>query len=359
MMFGRNGLWAALFTAWFGGVVLGATPQTWELKGGRWVQANAEDTAATKPATVAATQPTGPDLALDDAQEMLGRRDAETARKVLLGWLKNHSQKETPNRDRAVYLLAEAYYQIGDRERAFYHCDEVMDTYPDSGLFYKALEMQYKIADGYLKGYKKKFLGMPILGMEDEAIEMLFRIQQRSPGSPLAERALLRTADYYYATSEFDLASDAYAAYVRSYPRSPLVPKVRLRQAFSALAQFRGLRFDATPLMNARAQLVDVINTYPELADEENLKAVVGRIDASFAQKILSTAEFYKKTNAYRAAAYHYRFLIKTYPDSPEAEYASRQIALLPAEARKAPEPPVGGAYSPATKPAVVEEPEK
>jgi outer membrane assembly lipoprotein YfiO len=327
-----------------------AAPQSWELKGGRWVQIGTDD-ATYRPATTEVVA----DATLDQAEDLLARRDLETARKLLLAWFKSHPQKEAANRDRGVYLLAQVYFDLGDRVRSFYHCDELMDSYPDSGLFYKALELQYRIADAYLKGFKNKFLGLPVLAMEDEAIEMLFRIQQRSPGSPIAERALLRTADYYYATSEFDLASDAYGAYVESYPRSPLVPKVRLRQAFSSLAQFRGLRFDATPLIDARAQLMDVISAYPNLAEEENLKAVVGRIDSSFAQKVYTTARFYQRTNAYKAAAYQYRFLIKTYPDTPEADSAAKQLALLPPEALQTPEPPAVGTYSPATKPAAVE----
>ena len=46
---------------------------------------------------------------------------------------------------------------------------------------------------------------------------------------------MLRAAD-------FDLAADVYAAFVKQYPRSPEVPRVRLRQAFSYYAQFRGLK---------------------------------------------------------------------------------------------------------------------
>ena len=61
-------------------------------------------------------------------------------------------------------------------------------------------------------------LGVPVLPAEDEAVEMLFRIQQRSPGSPLAERSLLRTADYYYANADYDLAHDAYEFYVQAVP---------------------------------------------------------------------------------------------------------------------------------------------
>src|SRR5437762_2932300 len=84
----------------------------------------------------------------------------------------------------------------------------------------------------------------PVLDRTDEAIEMLWRVQQRSPGSPLAEQALKRTADFFYRDGQFDLSAAVYGVYIERYPRSPLVPEVRLKQAYSNLAQMRGLRFD-------------------------------------------------------------------------------------------------------------------
>jgi outer membrane protein assembly factor BamD (BamD/ComL family) len=337
MLDGFRRFWPVVGVCLLVGQSLGA-PQSWELQDGRW----------TPLTTQASTRPVS-DPTLDRAEELLASRQHNAARSLLLRWIK--LDKGSPLRDRAIFLLAEVYYQDGDRIRSFYHLDELMDTFPDSPLFYRALEMQYRIADAYLKGYKIKFLGMPIIGAEDEAIEMLYRIQQRSPGSPLAERSLLRTADYYYANSEFDLAGDAYASYTRSYPRSPLIPKVRLREAFSSLARFRGLRFDATPLIDARAQLVDIINAYPELAKEENLPTILDRIDSSFAHKIYVTAEFYRRTKDLKTAAYNYRFLIKTYPRSPEATLAEAQLKRLPPSALEIPEPPAINAYAPATQP--------
>jgi outer membrane protein assembly factor BamD (BamD/ComL family) len=248
--------------------------------------------------------------------------------------------------------MADALYRYGDRLRAFYYLDELLENYPDSHYFYTALEKQFDIADGYLGGYKRRLLYMPILDAQDEGVEMMYRIQQRSPGSQMAERALLRTADYYYADSQFDLAGDAYAAYARNYARSPVIPKVRLRQAFSSLAQFRGLRYDPSPLIDARAQLVDISHAYPQLAAEENVDSVVDRIDATFARKLDLTADFYKRTHVPRASVYTYRYLVETYPNSPEADHARVQIAKLPAPALAAPAPPAGTGYEPTTRPA-------
>ena len=87
--------------------------------------------------------------------------------------------------------MADNLYRADDWIKSFYYLDELLDKYPESSLFYPALNLQYQIADGFLNGHLRKFLGMHILSAEEEAIEMLFRIQQRSPGSELAEKCLL------------------------------------------------------------------------------------------------------------------------------------------------------------------------
>jgi outer membrane assembly lipoprotein YfiO len=226
-----------------------------------------------------------------------------------------------------------------------------MDEMPESRLFSLALDKQYQIADAYLKGYKSRFLYMAVISREDEAIEMLYRIQQRSPGSTLADRALLRTADYYYENADYDLAADAYAAYAKSYPRSPKVPQVKLKQAFANLAQFRGLRFDGTPVVDARAQLTEIIATYPQLAEEQNLREIIDRIDTSFARKLYVTADFYRRTNSPIAAVYTYRFLISAYPDSAEAATAKDDLAKMPQWALESAPPGKGPIGLPSTQP--------
>ena len=295
------------------------TPPTWELRdGGRWQLA---DPSAQAPLQ----EPT-----LDRVEEMLRNRQGGAAKKLVINWIKRN--KDSPVRDRAVFLLGQANFLLNKRINAFYNYDEVLDLYPASRYFYPALARQYDIADAYLSGYRDRFLGIPLFDGTTEATEMLFRIQSRAPGSPLAEKALLRTADYYYADAEYDLAEDAYAQYVRSYPRSPYLPRVRLRQAFSALAQFRGILFDATPVIDARQQLVNLSEDYPQLAREENVPALLARIDAALSRKLLATADFYRRTNKPTASAYHYRYLVQKFPQSPEAQTARERLARLPAD---------------------------
>lgn len=288
---------------------------------------------ATAPGTALAPDPT-----LDRVEALLAGHRTRAAHDLISPWLKSHPR--AADRDRGLYLLAQVYFQSGDRVRSFYHLDELLDNYPASKLFFPALQLQYDIADAYLGGYTDTFLGLPVVSMEEEGIEMLFRIQERSPGSPVAERSLRRSADYYFNTSQFDLAGDAYEAFLRMYPRSPDAPQVRLRQAFSSLARFRGPRFDATPLIDARAQFKAVQSQYPELAAEANVPQWIDHIDSDLARKAYITADFYKRTGKTRGAVYMYRYVVQTYPNSREAGLARAQLSRMPAWALDEPAPP-------------------
>jgi outer membrane assembly lipoprotein YfiO len=279
-----------------------------------------------------------PDSTLDLVERLVDAHRIEDAHELLTPWLKVNLK--APDRDRGLFLLAVIYFEQDDRLVAFYHLDELMDKYPSSRFFALALQKQYDIADAFLSGYKRRFLGLHILSAEEEGIEMLYRVQERSPGSAIAERALLRTADYYFRTSQFDLAADAYGAFARAYPRSPDVSYVKLREAFSSLAQFRGVRYDATPLLDARSQFLEVLDKYPDLAAEENVKDRIERIDNTLADKLYITGEFYVRTHKPAAAAYVYRYMLQRYPQAPVANTVRVALARLPAEALNTAPPP-------------------
>lgn len=306
--------------------------------------------ASAQTTAVASAEPTHE---LVRAEQLLKEGKWKEAHDLIVPWL--HDYPKSPERDRGLYLLAEVYYQNGDRIRAFYHLDELMDNFPESKLFFTALELQYRIADSYLNGFKETFLGMRIVPQYEEAIEMLYRIQERSPGSPLAEKALKRTADYYFNNSEFDLAGDAYGAFIRIYPRSPEIPQVRLREAFSSLAQFRGPQFDATPLIDARARFKEIQARYPDLAADANVAGWIERIDADLAHKAYLKGDFYRRTNQPHGAAFQFRYVIQTYPASKDADLARRALAALPKAVLSDPPPPPSNPESAATQPTAPE----
>ena len=318
-----------------------ATGPAAEFRDGHW-----------QPIEPAAPAAPAADPTLDHVQDLLNAHDGEAALAVALQWVKTHADKATPQRDRGLYLTAQALVLTDDWVKAYYYLDELMDEYAASKLFGPALETQYHIADGFLTGHKLRALGLPLLPATDYGVEILFRLQQRSPGSPLAERALLRSADYYYADQDYDLAGDAYDFYIKQYPRSERVPQVKLRAAFAQLAQFRGPRYDATPMLNARTKLADFAVAYPALAKEENVPGILAKIDDELAVKLYLTADFYRRTGASDGAVYVYRYLLLTYPHSSPAADARDALSAMPASSLAKPSPQAGRSYVPPSTPA-------
>ncbi|HZK80999.1 MAG TPA: outer membrane protein assembly factor BamD [Humisphaera sp.] len=296
------------------------------------------------------TQPkptTGPSANpwLDRAQRLIDARQYQQVHDDVLCWLLRNPK--ATDRDRGILLLAQAYFALGDRLWCFFQCDELIENFPDSKLFFPALELQYRVADAYLSGYKKKFLGLHIVPMEDAGVEMLFRIQQRAPGSPIAEKSLLRTADYYYRASFFDLAADAYGAYLRIYPRSPATAQVRLRQAYSNLAQFHGPAYDSTPLLDARTQFMEIQSLTPDLARESGVQRFIDQIEDHLAAKIRVDAEYYSRVHQPKAAVFLYRSLLQRYPNTHDAKAVRVILAKMPASALSDPWPPISSGQLP------------
>src|SRR5690606_36871831 len=131
---------------------------------------------------------------------------------------------------------------------------------------------------------------------------MLYRIRERAPGSPLAEAALLRTADHYHERRRWALAAMAYSAFVEAYPGHPEVTLLRLKQSSANLQSFHNLAYDPTPLLDGRAVLLDLVDNTrdPELMDR--IALAVSDIDQLLQDKLVREAGLYRRIGKPEAA---------------------------------------------------------
>lgn len=264
------------------------------------------------------------DESLQQARTQVTRGRGEPAFDELVTWMQaNTSAAEAY--DQALYLAALALIEDGQRIKAFYYLEELLDNHPASAYYQPAVRLQYDVARSYLEGNADRFLIFPERHY-DEAIEMLFRVQLRLPGSELAENALLRTAEFYFDRGDFDFAEDAYFVFIDRFPRSPHVPVARLKQAFSNLKQYEGPAYDPTPLIDARTQLAQFQADYPQLAREQNLNQLFDWIDEQFARKLLIQASFYSRTHRPESANLLLASVVKNYPGTTASEAARQRL---------------------------------
>jgi len=311
----RAAAWAVstLLAASFAGVA--SAQQEYRLgDDGQWARTNEVD-------------PTSPEGRLAEAKRTLAEGDASRAQNLASKWIERYPDHG---------LIAEAYLVRADALRAqsdeyeaLFDYEYIARTYSGSETFVTALEREQEIAEQYAAGMNRKLWGLRIAPADDEAEELFIRVQERLPGSRLAERAGMALADFYFDRREMNLATEAYALFIQNYPHSDQVTKARKRLIYSHLARFKGPRYDATSLYEARASLEELEAVEPITAQQVGAEALLTRINESDAEKMLVTAQWYERTGDLVAAEFTIRRLIGRYPDTAAAMSAARLADAL------------------------------
>ena len=260
----------------------------------------------------AAPDPGSPEDRLNQARRALARNEFDRAQEIADEWIKRHPNH--PLMPDAYLIRGDAKTGQNDEYKALYDYEFLIRAYPGSEAFITALERELQIATQYAAGQRRKLWGMRIAGTSSDAEEMLIRIQERLPGSRLAELAGMELADFYFRRRDMTLAADAYDLFIENYPKSNMVSKARRRLIYAHLAAFKGPQFDSTGLRDAAARLRELQMVEPVTAETIGAKAIHARIDESHAQKLLITAAWYLKTNDPIAAERSIRRLVTRYP---------------------------------------------
>jgi outer membrane assembly lipoprotein YfiO len=252
------------------------------------------------------------------------------------------SRPLSPLRAEALLVRADALYALDDEYNALFDYEEICRRYAGSEVFVTALEREFEIAKMYAAGRKRKFFGtFRIVSTYEDAQELLIRIQERLPGSELAERAGLELADFYFNNRELTLAAEAYDLFLENYPKSQHVTKAQLRLIYSYIAAFKGPSYDLTGLLEAKSRLRSLQVTDPALSQQIGADAILVRVYESEATKLLTTADWYWKTGDAISAELFLRRIVKQYPDSVACLDALR---VIPEVLAKLPESVVRGA---------------
>lgn len=277
--------------------------------------------------------PGSPEGQLAEARRALAEDDPRRAENLTTRWIEQHTRHP---------LLPEAYLIRGDAKmaqrnfyKALFDYEYVARVYPGSEAFVTALEREYEIAEMFAYGMKRKLWGMRIVNASEEAQEILIRIQERIPGSRLAEKAGMELADFYFRRGQMSLAAEAYDLFVENYPRSEHVSKARRRLIYANLASYKGPEFDAAGLIEARFRLQELKQEEPATAEEIGADALLSGIREAEAQKLLENARWYWRKKNVIATEFTIRRLVKRYPNTAAARDALR---FVPRVLRQLPE---------------------
>lgn len=252
----------------------------------------------------------------------------KAARKLLEDWLEQNAGDERYYE--AMYLLGEAYFQLGDYWKAYERFDETVENTAGE-LFYKALRREIDVARAFLSGKPRILWKVFRIPAYDDGIDILDRVWERAPGTRLGEEATKIKADYFFANGDVDLAQDEYVALARDYPNGRYAALAMLRAAEAAEAAFEGIKFSDSPLVEAEERYHQVEDAFPEYAKRENVDARLAGIREQKAEKDLEVGKWYQRTGHAGAAAFYYRSILRDYADTlaaAEAKVRLRDLGL-------------------------------
>jgi len=282
---------------------------------GQWVQG-----AAPEPGSDAAV--------LAEVRSLIAADKPGKAFNIIDQWLDDHETSQNPLLARAYLLRGDARTADGDEYKALYDYETVINDFPSDSAFVDAVTRELEIGEMYLHGLRRKWFGlMRIENSKPLGTELLMRVQERLPGSRLAETAAVELADFFYREGELELAAQMYDILLRNFPQTEYRVHATERRIYSNIGQFKGPKYSAAGLVESRALIDDYRSRFPVESQESGVgDALVARIDHSAAAQMLTTSRWYLKRKDPVSARFTLRRLIRKHPSTAAAAEA---VALL------------------------------
>jgi len=166
----------------------------------------------------------------------------------------------------------------------------------------------------------------------DRAVQSYKALQTRYPFGRYAEQAQLEIAYAYYKAGQPEQALATADRFIRTYPTHPNVDYAFYIRGLTNYEQKVGLLEklmperirdrDMTAALEAFADFGELCRRFPDsrYAPDARQRMIFLRNNLSFYE--IDVARYYLKRKAYVAAANRARYLLETYPNSPEAANA-------------------------------------
>ncbi len=279
-------------------------------------------------AQVEAPEPGSDAAVIAEARRHVAEGRPDKAKRMLNRWIEEHERTDNPYLPEAYLVRGDAWVADDNEYEALYDYETVINDFPASPAFPEAIEREYEIGRAYVNGLRRKIWKWSLLRL-DSAVglgeELLIRVQERMPGSRLAERAALTLAENYYRRRQMRLASEMYGIYLANFPQTERREEAQRRQIYANVARFKGPRYDASPLIESEALIRRFQAEHPAEAEATGInQGLLVRIDESAAQQVLETARWYLQVADEPSALFTMRRLLRKHPESAAAQEAYR-----------------------------------
>ncbi len=242
----------------------------------------------------------------------------------------------------ALFYKAESLFFAKQYPDAISAYEKLLKQYPNSSHLNKVIRRQFDIARYWEKyhQYKPHWAitpnalddTRPLFDTLGRALKTYESIRLNDPTGPLADDAIMATANSHFLRGRYEDADYNYQLLRREYPRSEHQYEAHILGLRCKLHRYQGPDYDDTPLREAK-QLVKQLKVQfgGELTGEQRDRLVEdqGEINHQLALRQYKRAKYYDGTKHYSSAKFYYAQIARDYPKTELATASLDRIAEL------------------------------
>src|SRR5690625_522765 len=156
----------------------------------------------------------------------------------------------------------------------------------------------------------------------DDAISAVETVISIGRGTDIGRDSQYYLAESYYNNRQYLIAASEYERYATSFPNDPRLEEVNYKTALSYYQLSPRYNVDQTHTNRALERFRLFMARHPNSDLVEDAGNKVEELQEKLARKHYESAEFYMRTNRYRAAATYFDIVIDRFPGTTWAEQA-------------------------------------
>lgn len=151
-----------------------------------------------------------------------------------------------------------------------------------------------------------------------QAIDSLTKLGDRYPFSPYATEGRLMLGDAYALDKQYLEAVDVYEEFLSLHPRHEAVDYVLFQIGVSKYNSHRSIDLPHTELAEAVETLRRLVDGYPQSKYRDEAVQYIAKCRKLMAEHEMYVADFYFKSQSYRAAWARYTHIVENFPEQTE-----------------------------------------
>lgn len=242
----------------------------------------------------------------------------------------------------ALFAYGESLFFAERYPQANNAYEELLRKYPNSRHLDKAVTRQFAIARYWEQyaDYDPDWVvtpnvtskRLPLFDTLGRALKTYENIRLNDPTGPLADDAIMATANSYFRHGRFNDADYQYELLRKEYPRSDHQMNAHILGLQCKLRRYQGPDYDGTPLEEAKQLVKQQRMQFGGELDakyRQSLATIEAQIQRELATREFTMAKHFDDIAEYGSAKFYYGQVLKNYPTTPLAEQSRERLTAL------------------------------